>query len=1548
MALRHNNLQAQPHENITETTNDPSIVNGHTDEPPLKKRKVNDQHVLSKADKSRPVSPPWKRAGIEGPASFVEDGRRKSSRTNAIPLDLRPQSGKRQTRATIQNDNKGKTSHLRRPYGRRATKSPHAPDEVNEVRQASNGALISRPSPRSKDNTATVKAHPRRNVLSSIDGHNKSSPANHRSSSRHLHDTSPDPSLNTSRPKSPSERNHRLSNPPTNHIGTGPQRHNVNNSSQISQSPSSSALQMPKLQRIKFRVSLPSVDVTLPAHVLPAKKFSSFREWFDKDTAEPQNGAGRWDQSTIEEKAAERYHFLREQRPGGLLTDARLIDPEAQEAAKHPPPEPSRQYGHHDHLVAHAIRLRYLQEKEAARHRKNARVLARQALDHPLHLTLQRNRRLEEPEVPMTQEMIVEQQHQEQEARYKRLIRDIERQWDSVRVEVQSLRLAEWDEEQRELGKEHLNRVLEHHKEMLKTRQIQGLDESDGGDEGTASESESISSEASEKDSNMSTGEEESSDESDLMDDDQDLTADQLRQKYADLPDQASGDKPNLDDASVLNNNREIGSSNEDVDHTPPSAYHSDRSDFEADDSNDDKDGYENEDEDVGTTMLGFFNTSQRKQLVNELERDNANGDMDMEFQQPPESNDPFPDLSLDISRGKTSPSVDLAADSSSTKVAENTDSADTLKELDDQRTPVPSLLRGKLREYQHDGLDWLARQYASYHNGILADEMGLGKTIQTIALLAHLAVEHEVWGPHLIVVPTSVMLNWEMEFKKWCPGFKIMTYYGTIDERKQKRRGWMDDDLWNVCITSYQLVLQDQQAFKRRNWHYMILDEAHNIKNFRSQRWQALLGFKTRARLLLTGTPLQNNLSELWSLLFFLNRDHDAFANLSDFSSFFGKAVGHILEHGRETINDDDKKQISELQTVLRPYLLRRLKADVEKQMPAKYEHVEMCRLSKRQRQLYDGFMSRAQTKETLASGNYLSIINCLMQLRKVCNHPDLFETRPVTTSFAMSKSAAATFEIHELLVRRQLLQEQPASKASLDYLNLAPISREDVGSIDILDTSKLLAEIRFQKLRTEQSQRVNTEMHFVAHSRSGVIASLENIGRQSRLAELDRILYHLSQHQRQKAMWGSCFMRFLTSSIQARSLSPFGMSENDEWGWLQERPSALQEIVPSLGRRAHQLEPIIQKFACLTPSVVAPNMAQTALTKTGVEVIQEAQTKYKSNPFHEAQTRLAIAFPDKRLLQYDCGKLQRLDKLLRDLQAGSHRALIFTQMTKVLDILEQFLNIHGHRYLRLDGATKVEQRQILTDRFNNDTRILAFILSSRSGGLGINLTGADTVIFYDLDWNPAMDKQCQDRCHRIGQTRDVHIYRFVSEHTIESNILRKSNQKRMLDDVVIQEGDFTTDYFNKLSVRDMIGDDLIGAEDMPDAAALDRVLGSSSKGAISQVEDREDAAAANAAEKEVQHADDADFSERTIAKDPSATPVTPGPGTGALPTTREESEAVNDQDNIDDGEGLDEYLVRTMRWMLKDVPVVPELSKKKSKTKKGQEHRVGRPRRQ
>ncbi|XP_068034489.1 helicase SRCAP-like [Anomalospiza imberbis] len=167
--------------------------------------------------------------------------------------------------------------------------------------------------------------------------------------------------------------------------------------------------------------------------------------------------------------------------------------------------------------------------------------------------------------------------------------------------------------------------------------------------------------------------------------------------------------------------------------------------------------------------------------------------------------------------------------------------------------------------------------------------------------------------------------------------------------------------------------------------------------------------------------------------------------------------------------------------------------------------------------------------------------------------------------------------------------------------------------------------------------------------------------------------------------------------------------------------------------------------------------------------------------------------------------GKLQALDVLLRRLRAGGHRVLIFTQMTRMLDVLERFLTFHGHIYLRLDGSTRVEQRQALMERFNADKRIFCFILSTRSGGVGVNLAGADTVVFYDSDWNPTMDAQAQDRCHRIGQTRDVHIYRLISERTVEENILKKANQKRLLGDMAIEGGNFTTAYFKQQTIREL-----------------------------------------------------------------------------------------------------------------------------------------------
>eukprot|EP00828_Plagiopyla_frontata_P023719 TRINITY_DN3031_c0_g1_i1.p2 TRINITY_DN3031_c0_g1~~TRINITY_DN3031_c0_g1_i1.p2 ORF type:complete len:359 (-),score=82.68 TRINITY_DN3031_c0_g1_i1:45-1121(-) len=176
---------------------------------------------------------------------------------------------------------------------------------------------------------------------------------------------------------------------------------------------------------------------------------------------------------------------------------------------------------------------------------------------------------------------------------------------------------------------------------------------------------------------------------------------------------------------------------------------------------------------------------------------------------------------------------------------------------------------------------------------------------------------------------------------------------------------------------------------------------------------------------------------------------------------------------------------------------------------------------------------------------------------------------------------------------------------------------------------------------------------------------------------------------------------------------------------------------------------------------------------------------------------------------------------------------------MSKMLDILEMALNLFNFTYVRLDGSTKTELRSKIVERFNQDKRIFSFIASTRSGGIGLNLTGADCVIFYDTDWNPAMDKQAQDRCHRIGQTKNVQIYRLITEYTIEENILLKSLEKKKLAESIMEEGKFNYDYYKKLNVKDLLGELIMPGFGSTDLSSINM---KQFQQALHTVEDRDD----------------------------------------------------------------------------------------------------------
>ncbi|KAJ2414380.1 swr1 complex component [Coemansia sp. RSA 2530] len=779
-----------------------------------------------------------------------------------------------------------------------------------------------------------------------------------------------------------------------------------------------------------------------------------------------------------------------------------------------------------------------------------------------------------------------------------------------------------------------------------------------------------------------------------------------------------------------------------------------------------------------------------------------------------------------------------------------------------------PFLLRGDLREYQRQGLDWLASLHQHQINGILADEMGLGKTIQTIALLAHLACHRGIWGPHLVIVPTSVLLNWEQEFHRWLPGFKVLTYYGSRAERKQKRKGWSKPNALHVCVTSYQLAIQDATVFRRKPWYYMILDEAQAIKNFRSQRWQTLLGVKSACRLLLTGTPLQNSLIELWSLMYFLmpqefgagegdEGEALGFAGLDRFREWFSQPLEKLLAVRPEiaapvgrgtsekvafnttsflqgsgeaegssmalTTQAEAQQAVQKLHTVLRPHILRRLKQDVETQLPDKTEHVVYCHLSKRQRLLYDDFMSRSQTRETLQAGTYLGVMGCLMQLRKVCNHPDLFETRPIVTSWVMSGAPVAAYRRTEDLVRRMLAGggslnqslmpwQGRAGETAWRLRGLVITGGELHADADAWDCAKRLDAT--PELLLRGLERARNALDPVLASD----ADLEELKLRP-YASRYRSVRGFTDFQRHASdlRSGDAWIRLAAQNacrIQGLAFKPvYGSGLIQAVGMARGVRERLGDAAAGLvlnGReRLEKYQDTIGNYVFATPPVLVANTATDresvlpymrigdagdVMTKELVPNILHLRRRVARHtlPIRPLEQRLQIAFPEPFLLQYDCGKLQALDRLLGRLVREGHRALVFTQMTKVLDILEKWLNLHGYRYLRLDGATKVEQRWRLTERFNHDPKWTVFISSTRAGGLGINLTGADTVIFYDSDWNHAMDAQCQDRCHRIGQQREVHIYRLISDRTIEEAIWRKQCQKRWLNQVVIQEGRF------------------------------------------------------------------------------------------------------------------------------------------------------------
>ncbi|XP_024528171.1 ISWI chromatin-remodeling complex ATPase CHR11 [Selaginella moellendorffii] len=461
-----------------------------------------------------------------------------------------------------------------------------------------------------------------------------------------------------------------------------------------------------------------------------------------------------------------------------------------------------------------------------------------------------------------------------------------------------------------------------------------------------------------------------------------------------------------------------------------------------------------------------------------------------------------------------------------------------------------PACIIGKMRDYQLAGLNWLIRLYENGINGILADEMGLGKTLQTISLLAYLHESRGISGPHMVVAPKSTLGNWMNEIRRFCPVLRAFKFHGTQDERAQQRDYQLVAGKFDVCVTSFEMAIKERAALKKFSWRYIIIDEAHRIKNENSLLAKTMRLFSTNYRLLITGTPLQNNLHELWALLNFLLPE--IFSSAETFDEWF-----------QISGENDQQEVIQQLHKVLRPFLLRRLKSDVERGLPPKKETILKVGMSQMQRNYYKALLQK-DIDAINTGGERRRLLNIAMQLRKCCNHPYLFQG-------------------------------------------------------------------------AEPGPPYFTGEHLVENS----------------------------------------------------------------------------------------------------------------------------------------------------------GKMVLLDKLLPKLKQRSSRVLIFSQMTRLLDILEDYCIFRGYPSCRIDGGTSGEDREFAIEAFNREgSEKFIFLLSTRAGGLGINLATADIVILYDSDWNPQVDLQAQDRAHRIGQKKEVQVFRFCTQYTIEEKVIERAYKKLALDALVIQQG--------------------------------------------------------------------------------------------------------------------------------------------------------------
>ncbi|KFO87637.1 DNA helicase INO80 [Buceros rhinoceros silvestris] len=765
---------------------------------------------------------------------------------------------------------------------------------------------------------------------------------------------------------------------------------------------------------------------------------------------------------------------------------------------------------------------------------------------------------------------------------------------------------------------------------------------------------------------------------------------------------------------------------------------------------------------------------------------------------------------------------------------------------------PQPTIFNGKLKGYQLKGMNWLANLYEQGINGILADEMGLGKTVQSIALLAHLAERENIWGPFLIISPASTLNNWHQEFARFVPKFKVLPYWGNPHDRKVIRKFWSQKTLYtqdapfHVVITSYQLVVQDVKYFQRVKWQYMVLDEAQALKSSSSVRWKILLQFQCRNRLLLTGTPIQNTMAELWALLHFIMPT--LFDSHEEFNEWFSKDI----ESHAENKSAIDENQLSRLHMILKPFMLRRIKKDVENELSDKIEILMYCQQTSRQKLLYQALKNKISIDDLLQSSmgttqqaqtTTSSLMNLVMQFRKVCNHPELFERQETWSPFHISLKP---YQISKFIYRHGQIRVFNHSRDRWLRVLLSPFAPDHIQQSLFhrkgINEESCFSFLRFIDVSPAEMANFMNQGHLARwlalflslkasyrlhHMRSWVETEGEK-QQESRFLRNRDFLFDVNFPPFPN-LHSCTLLQNLVFSSHCKAVT--GYSDHV----IHRRRSAtscvqccqVTELPSFLCVASPRVTAVPLEFYCNDRSAEydrktlkeGGSLEAKQCVLHGAPELAADWLKQCSQFFPECPGGLLgirpqngwsfIRIPDKESLITDSGKLHALDLLLTRLKSQGHRVLIYSQMTRMIDLLEEYMVYRKHTYMRLDGSSKISERRDMVADFQNRNDIFVFLLSTRAGGLGINLTAADTVIFYDSDWNPTVDQQAMDRAHRLGQTKQVTVYRLICKGTIEERILQRAKEKSEIQRMVISGGNFKPDTLKPKEVVSLLLDD-------------------------------------------------------------------------------------------------------------------------------------------